>query len=109
MEFFVQVNLEPDRSDRGGVAVIRLPHFFDTLVNEIGITPIGLMTVAPLDIDPSVAFDLIHVTQGQLIEAFSGLRYLSMGMSNDFEAAIMAGATHLRIGSSILGSRHQRA
>ncbi len=109
LKFFVQVNLEPDRTDRGGVSLVNVPQFFETLINETHIMPIGLMTVAPQDWDPFEAFKQVSMAKEQLNKAFSGLSHpplgLSMGMSNDFEAAITAGATHLRIGSSILGSR----
>ena len=108
-EFFVQVNLEPERADRGGILAGELPEFFEILINKIGILPIGLMTVAPQDRDPFEAFVQVREARSQLIEAFPTLSNiplgLSMGMSNDFEAAITAGATHLRVGSSILGSR----
>ena len=110
MEFFVQVNLEPDRADRGGIATGELAEFFEILINEIGILPIGLMAVAPQNRDPFEAFNQVMEARDQLIEDFPSFSSftlgLSLGMSNDFEAAITAGATHLRIGSSILGSRH---
>jgi len=113
VDFFVQVNLEPERADRGGIVVGELPEFFEILVYKIGILPIGLMTVAPQDRDPFETFVQVREARSQLIEIFPRLSNsplelplgLSMGMSNDFEAAITAGATHLRIGSSILGSR----
>ena len=108
-KFFIQVNLEPMRTDRGGVSLVELPHFLETLINLTEIVPIGLMTVAPQDVDPVLSFEELRLVKTELLSTFSSLRYLSMGMSNDFEQAIMAGATHLRIGSSILGSRPLRA
>ena len=65
----------------------------------------GLMAVGPLGIDPDIAFaELAQINQG-FIEKFPTAKYLSAGMSGDFEAAIKHGATHIRVGSSILGSR----
>lgn len=103
--FFLQVNLEPGRPDRGGIAPSTVCEFLDQLASEAGIAPIGLMTVAPIQADPAIAFGELKNLQNRLRESFPTLTSLSMGMSGDFEAALGAGATHLRIGSSILGSR----
>ena len=103
--FFLQINLEPERSDRGGIAPAQAYEFLRQLAAEAGIAPVGLMTVAPIEMDPKVAFAELKSLQDRLQEPFPTLTSLSMGMSGDFEAAIIAGTTHLRIGSSILGSR----
>ena len=99
-EFFVQINLEPERHDRGGIAPTQIDTFLQELAEKAEIFPIGLMTVAPIDQDPLQAFTELAEMQRRV-----RLQKLSMGMSGDFEAAISAGATHIRIGSSILGSR----
>ena len=104
-EFFVQVNLEPARVDRGGVPLASLPQFLSDLNAESGISPNGLMTVAPVDAPAREAFSTLKEAQRQLINDFPALTNLSMGMSGDFEEAIYEGATHIRVGSSILGSR----
>ncbi len=104
-EFFIQVNLEPDRLDRGGVAPSGLESFLSELRDQAGLVPSGLMVVAPLGVAPAAAFSELKRLQMALNETFSTLKSLSMGMSGDFEVAICAGATHVRIGSSILGSR----
>ncbi len=103
--YFVQVNFEPDREDRGGVAEVNLEGFLADLHQQTMIRPIGLMTVAPLKCDPTSTFVRLQRLQEGLVGSFPHLVNLSMGMSGDFEAAIAAGATHIRIGSSILGSR----
>lgn len=103
--FFVQVNLEPERRDRGGVAPDELDRFLDQLITEQSLSPQGLMTVAPIDMEPSRAFEQLQVIHEKMLQSFPTVTKLSMGMSGDFEAAVGAGATHLRIGSSILGSR----
>ena len=105
LAFFLQINLEPERSDRGGIAPAQANEFLLQLLAETGISPIGLMTVAPIEMDPKIAFGELKSLKDRLQEPFPTLTALSMGMSGDFEAAIIAGATHLRIGSSILGSR----
>ena len=104
-DFFVQVNFEPTRDDRGGVARSQLEPFLEELHNHTKIRPIGLMMVAPLGVDSSQIFEELHDIQMELVASFPTLVKLSMGMSGDFEGAIRAGATHIRIGSSILGSR----
>ena len=104
-EFFVQVNLEPARVDRGGVPLESLPQFLSDLNVESGISPIGLMTVAPVDAPAREAFSTLKEARRQLINDFPAFTNLSMGMSGDFEEAIYEGATHIRVGSSILGSR----
>ena len=63
------------------------------------------MAVAPLGVEPDKAFaDLAQINQG-FASQFLNSKFLSAGMSGDFEAAIKYGATHIRVGSSILGSR----
>ena len=104
MEFFLQINLEPEREDRGGIAPNALEEFMNQLKIKTEIVPIGLMTVAPIDQDPTHSF--LKLAQ---LGKVAKVEKLSMGMSGDFEAAIAAGATHIRVGSSILGSRGYRA
>jgi uncharacterized pyridoxal phosphate-containing UPF0001 family protein len=65
---------------------------------------VGLMTVAPLHVDPRPAFELI----ASLCERF-GLRERSMGMTDDFEAAIGLGSTMVRIGRALFAERHHDA
>lgn len=95
----VQVNTgaEPQKS---GV----LPADADALVRHCrdvaGISLTGLMCIPPADSDPEPHFRLLAD-----IAARNGLPVLSMGMSGDFEAAIRAGATHVRVGTAIFGHR----
>jgi pyridoxal phosphate enzyme (YggS family) len=103
--FFVQVNLEPGRVDRGGIAPAGLKDFLVSLTDMTRIAPIGLMAVAPLGMDPLRAFRQVRELRDVNLGDFPSLNSLSIGMSHDFESAISAGATHVRIGSSILGSR----
>jgi uncharacterized pyridoxal phosphate-containing UPF0001 family protein len=65
----------------------------------------GLMAVAPLDVAPDLAFGALRTISGTFLKAFPDATWVSAGMSGDFAAAIASGATHIRIGSSILGSR----
>lgn len=95
-EFFLQVNLDPASTHRGGVAPDEIESFLKLSAVEIS----GLMVVPPLEMEAEVGFRTVRV----LAEKF-GLARISMGMSGDFEKAILEGATHIRVGSSILGSR----
>jgi pyridoxal phosphate enzyme (YggS family) len=95
-EFFLQVNLEPQAEHRGGIRKEEIPGFFESSPVEI----FGLMLVAPLSGNAHAAFSEVAALRQKY-----GLRGLSMGMSGDFEEALKAGATHIRVGSSILGSR----
>ena len=95
-EFFLQINLEPEAEHRGGISKELIPQFLEKSPVKI----FGLMVVAPLSVNPSAAFKELSVLRDHY-----GLPGLSMGMSGDFEEALKAGATHIRVGSSILGSR----
>jgi pyridoxal phosphate enzyme (YggS family) len=65
----------------------------------------GLMTVAPLGADPRPVFDELVALSARLRSDHPGAEVVSAGMSDDFEEAVRAGATHLRVGRSILGER----
>jgi uncharacterized pyridoxal phosphate-containing UPF0001 family protein len=65
----------------------------------------GLMSVPPLGLAPNDAFAQLSLIHNAFIEQFPEAKSISAGMSGDYEAAISHGATHVRIGSSILGSR----
>ncbi len=103
--FFIQVNLEPLRIDRGGVSSEALEPLLEAIQSETEIRPIGLMAVAPAQVEPERAFAQMQEIRNRMLTSFPEITALSLGMSGDYEAAIAAGATHLRIGSSILGSR----
>jgi pyridoxal phosphate enzyme (YggS family) len=65
----------------------------------------GLMAVAPLGADPRPAFERLAVIHRELLLEHPAATWLSAGMSGDLEHAIHAGATHVRVGSAVLGSR----
>lgn len=102
-EVLIQVNLDR-RSNRGGVD----PTGVLALADRIADSPLrlrGLMAVAPLDADPNAAFADLAVVHHQLQDRYPQATWLSAGMSGDFQEAIAHGATHVRLGTSILGSR----
>jgi uncharacterized pyridoxal phosphate-containing UPF0001 family protein len=66
------------------------------------------MAVAPLPIPPADAFARLAVSAAAVREVRPGATVISAGMSGDLEAAVEAGATHLRIGTALLGDREPR-
>lgn len=104
LEVLVQVCLDAEPG-RGGVA----PAGLDDLVDEVAAEPAlrlrGLMAVAPLGGDPEVAFARLADLHAGVLERHTEATWLSAGMSGDLEAAVRHGATHLRVGTAILGSR----
>lgn len=106
LKCLIQVNLDPDpREGRGGA----LPSQVMQLAQEISKVPAlqlaGVMGVAPLGEDPEPAFELLVKISAELIAVYPEANWVSAGMSGDYALAIKHGATHLRIGSSILGHR----
>jgi pyridoxal phosphate enzyme (YggS family) len=103
-QVFLQVSLD-GQSGRGGASRSDLAQLADLVNESNNLELLGLMAVAPIGVEPEKAFaDLAQINQG-LMSQFPNSKYLSAGMSGDFEAAIKFGATHIRVGSSILGSR----
>lgn len=97
-QLFVQVNIG-DEEQKGGCAVADLPALLAEAAGA-GLTIAGLMAIPPADIEPAPYFALLD----ELAERH-GLTLRSMGMSGDYETAVMLGATHVRIGTALFGSR----
>jgi PLP dependent protein len=101
----VQIDFGGDSEGRSGAQ----PDEVDALADEIDALPglrlDGVMTVAPLGADPRPVFDELVVKSARLCTAHPRASVVSAGMSDDFEVAVRAGATHLRLGRSILGER----
>jgi hypothetical protein len=106
-QVFLQVSLD-GQVGRGGASPADLMKLADLVNQSNNLELLGLMAVAPLDVEPEKAFaDLVLINQG-FVGQYPTAKFLSAGMSGDFEAAIKYGATHIRVGSSILGSRSPR-
>lgn len=106
LDCLLQVSLDPPGSGhRAGAAPADLAALADTVEATPGLLLRGLMAVAPLDSDPYEAFErLAGIHRGLLVD-HPGATSLSAGMSADLEHAVRAGATHVRVGSAVLGSR----
>ena len=108
LDVLLQVDLDADesgRAGRGGAGPDELALLAEAVEAAPSLRLCGVMAVAPLGADPGAAFDrLAHLAAG-LRADHPQARWLSAGMSADLEAAVAAGATHVRIGSAILGRR----
>ena len=98
IECFLQVNIGAE-VQKGGCAIAELPQLV-AAARAADIPLAGLMCVPPLGIEAAPFFALLDK-----LAADHGLDGRSMGMSDDFETAIMMGATHVRIGSALFGQR----
>jgi PLP dependent protein len=105
LDVLVQVSIDGD-PDRGGAVGDDLWRISDAVASSDGLRLGGLMAVAPLGWEPDRAFARLAELSARLIAAHPGAVTLSAGMSGDLEAAIRHGATHVRIGTSLLGMRN---
>jgi PLP dependent protein len=100
----IEVSLDGDPT-RGGAIAADVPRLAEAVVSESGLVLAGVMTIAPLDMDPSAAFADLLGSAAAVRAVDPGATMISAGMSDDLEAAVAAGATHLRIGTALLGVR----
>ncbi|GAB3859517.1 YggS family pyridoxal phosphate-dependent enzyme [Nocardioides maradonensis] len=106
LDVLLQVSLDPAGSDhRAGVDPVELGSLAAAVDGLEELRLRGLMAVAPLGEDPAAAFSRLgEIRQGFLLD-HPAATWLSAGMSGDLEQAVAAGATHVRVGSAVLGSR----
>lgn len=95
---FIQVNVG-EEEQKGGCAVANVPTLIKQ-AREANIPVAGLMCIPPFDIEPVPFFALLAK-----LAMDNGLDGLSMGMSSDYETAVMLGATHVRVGTALFGER----
>ena len=100
----VQVSLD-DEPGRGGAALSDLRDLADEVGGCEALDLRGVMAVAPLGADPGPAFARLQEAARGIRDRHPEATWISAGMSADLEQAIAHGATHLRVGSAILGSR----
>ncbi|MBD3947056.1 YggS family pyridoxal phosphate-dependent enzyme [Nocardioides ganghwensis] len=106
VDVLLQVSLDPPGADhRSGAAPADLPDLARRVVEADLLRLRGLMAVAPLGEDPRTAFARLADVREELVREHPGATVLSAGMSGDLEAAIACGATHVRVGSAVLGPR----
>jgi pyridoxal phosphate enzyme (YggS family) len=104
LEVFIQVSLD-GAPDRGGVSIEGVSALADQIAALGRLRLAGVMAVAPLGADPGQAFSTLAEVSQRLQSAHPSASAISAGMSADFAVALQHGATHLRIGSALLGRR----
>lgn len=100
LKYFIQVNTG-NETQKSGVSLKESDNFIKYCLNSLKLNIIGLMCLPPLADDPIKHFKLLSD-----IAKNNNLKNLSMGMSNDYLAALSCGANYLRIGSAIFGERN---
>ena len=102
----IQADLEtePDPG-RGGADPADVPGLADAVASEDGLVIGGVMAVAPLGAPPRPAFARLAGLAAEVRAAHPGAMMISAGMTGDLEEAIAEGATHVRVGTALLGSR----
>ena len=103
----IQVSLAGAADDpgRGGATLDQVPALAEALVAEEGLALGGIMAVAPLGVPAADAFARLAPASAAVRAVWPSATIISAGMSGDLEEAVAAGATHLRIGTALLGDR----
>lgn len=102
ISYMVQVNTG-NEEQKSGINPNELDEFIKTCKNNYGLKIKGLMCIPPINHNPALHFAFM-----QKLSKKNKLEFLSMGMSNDFETAIEFGATHIRVGSALFGTRLEK-
>lgn len=106
LDVLVQVSLDPPGADgRAGADPDRVSDLAARVVDAEGLVLRGVMGVAPLGGEPGDAFDRLAGVAADVRRDHPTATWISAGMSGDLDEAIARGATHLRIGSAVLGAR----
>jgi len=101
-DLFIQVNTG-EETQKAGVLPLDADGFIEKCRRDYDLPVVGLMCIPPVDENPALHFALLAD-----IAARNGLARLSMGMSADFETAVRLGATEIRVGTAIFGTRPAR-
>jgi pyridoxal phosphate enzyme (YggS family) len=104
LQVFIQVSLDGNPT-RSGLQPSDLMQACQAVSDSVHLQLMGVMAVPPVESDPEKSFAQVADIAEGVKHGFPEAKYLSAGMSGDFEVAIAYGATHIRIGSQILGSR----
>ena len=107
INLFLQLSLDGN-PDRGGLLESELFTLAEKVSTIKEVNLMGIMSVPPVDFAPEPAFQEIGAIHQRFIKAFPDSPSLSAGMSGDYMIALEHGATHIRVGSKILGARQYR-
>jgi PLP dependent protein len=105
LDVLLQVDLGPGETGRGGARPSEVPALAERVLAAGGLRLRGVMAVAPLGVPPAPAFAALRLVAERVRAVEPAATWISAGMSGDYEEAVAAGATHLRIGSAITGPR----
>lgn len=106
VDCLIQVSLDPPgASGRGGADEADVPRIADAIAAATSLRLAGVMAVAPLGEPAAPAFERLARISADLVASHPAATTISAGMSGDLEEAVKTGATHVRIGSSVLGPR----
>jgi len=104
LQVLVQVSLDDDPR-RAGATSADVPALAAAAAAAEGLHLAGVMAVAPLGAEPRVAFGRLAEVAAAVRADHPGAQMISAGMSGDLEAAVAAGATHVRVGTALFGHR----
>ena len=104
VDVLIQVDLGTGGTGRGGARPGEVPGLAEQVLSA-GLRLRGVMTVAPVGVPPETAFTALRMVSDRVRALEPAADRISAGMSGDYEAAIAAGATHVRIGAAITGPR----
>ena len=99
IKFFIQVNLANEEK-KSGILIKDLENFYHYCATELSLNIIGLMCLPPINSDLNKLFKILKHNSDKL-----KLTHLSMGMSGDYDQALLSGSTFLRLGTAIFGER----
>ena len=99
IKLFIQVNIAEERQ-KSGILLSDLNHFYNFCTKELSLNITGLMCLPPINSDSNKYFEILKKTSEKL-----NLTDLSMGMSADYDQAVLNGSTYLRLGTAIFGAR----
>jgi len=100
VKLFIQVNIA-NEEQKSGIQLNNLKNFYDFCTKNLSLDIIGLMCLPPITSDPSKYFEILKEKAVEL-----NLLDLSIGMSGDYDKAILFGSTYLRLGTAIFGARN---
>ena len=100
VKLFIQINLG-EEDQKSGILLNNLNNFYNYCTKELSLNVIGLMCLPPIDADSKKYFQILKKKAEEL-----NLKDLSMGMSSDYEDAVINGSTFLRLGTAIFGKRN---
>ena len=100
VKLFIQVNIAGE-NQKSGISLTNLENFYEFCTKNLSLDIIGLMCLPPVNSDPTKYFEILKKKSIEL-----NLSDLSMGMSSDYDKAILFGSTFLRLGTAIFGERN---